>query len=76
MDLTEPSFSEVRFEEIKSKVGNQIKEIGYNPNAVPFVPTSGSNGDNLVEVSVNTPWYTGWRVERDASKIQGVDLFH
>jgi elongation factor 1-alpha len=59
MDSTEPPYSESRFEEIKKEVSNYIKKIGYNPAAVAFVPISGWNGDNMLEVSEKMSWFKG-----------------
>ena len=50
MDSTEPPFSEARYNEVVSEVSGYIKKIGYNPNAVPFVPISGFNGGSLLLV--------------------------
>jgi elongation factor 1-alpha len=55
MDTTEPPFSEARYTEVMNEVSNFIKKIGYNPKAVPFVPISGFNGDNMLEASPNMP---------------------
>jgi elongation factor 1-alpha len=33
--------------------------VGYNPAKILFVPISGFDGDNMIEKSDNTPWYTG-----------------
>ncbi|VDK55373.1 unnamed protein product [Anisakis simplex] len=75
MDNTEPSFSQERFEEIQMEVSNYIKKVGYNPAAVAFVPVSGWHGDNLLESSINMPWYKGWRVEnRLGGKASGRTL--
>merc|ERR1712156_1076237 len=49
MDSTEPAYSGARFDEI-------IKEVRYNPAAVPFVPISGWHGDNMLEPSTNMSW--------------------
>jgi elongation factor 1-alpha len=64
MDTTEPPYSEKRFEEIKTEVSTYIKKIGYNPEAVAFVPISGWHGDNMIEASDKLPWYKGWEVNR------------
>jgi len=61
MDTTQ--WSEARFNEIKGEVSNFIKKVGYNPKTVPFVPISGFNGDNMIDVSSNAPWYKGWEKE-------------
>lgn len=47
------------YEYVKSELGKFLKTIGYNLDKVPFIPTSGLKGDNLVERSPNTPWYNG-----------------
>ncbi|CAO2577257.1 Elongation factor 1-alpha 2 [Lemmus lemmus] len=67
MDSTEPAYSEKRYDEI-------VKEIGYNPATVPFVPISGWHGDNMLEPSPNMPWFKGWKVERKEGNASGVSL--
>jgi len=64
MDSTEPPYSEKRYEEIKAEVSSYVKKIGWNPDAIAFVPISGWNGDNMLEVSANMPWFKGWTVSR------------
>jgi len=59
MDDKSVSYSESRFNEIKTEVSSFIKKIGYNPDKVPFVPISGWNGDNMLDRSANLPWYKG-----------------
>jgi len=48
-----------RYNEIKKEVEAYIKKVGYNPEKVHFVPISGWLGDNMIERSVNMPWYKG-----------------
>ena len=74
MDSTEPPYSDKRFEEIKAEVSTFIKKIGWNPAAIPFVPISGWNGDNMLEVSANMPWFKGWAVERKDANASGKTL--
>jgi len=59
MDMAE--YKEARYNEIKNEVELYIKKIGYNTKdgAVPFVPISGFQGDNMVDKSSNMPWYKG-----------------
>ena len=64
IDSTEPPYSEARFNEIKAEVSNFIKKVGYNPDAVAFVPISGWHGDNMIEASDKLPWYKGWEIQR------------
>jgi len=75
MDNTEPPYSEARFNEIKKEVEAYIKKIGYNPKAVPFVPISGWNGDNMLEASDKMPWFKGWAVERKQGNASGKTLY-
>jgi len=74
MDSTEPPFSEKRYEEIKSEVSAYVKKIGWNPAAIPFVPISGWNGDNMLEVSTNMPWFKGWSADRKEGNASGKTL--
>jgi len=79
MDNTEPKYSEQRFNEIKKEVGTYIKKIGYNPDAVAFVPISGWHGDNMLEPSSNMAWYKGWEITRSKDgkdKASGKTLFN
>ncbi|CAF1063922.1 unnamed protein product [Adineta steineri] len=74
MDMTEPPYSEKRFDEIKTEVSAFIKKTGYNPGAVAFVPISGWHGDNMVEPSEKMPWYKGWAIERKEGNASGKTL--
>jgi len=56
MDRTEPPYSEKRFNEIKAEVRNFLKSKKMFKKA-KFIPISGWVGDNMLEVSENTPWY-------------------
>ena len=53
------NYSKERYEEIKTELTAFLKKIGYKTESIPFVPISGFNGDNMIEKSTNTPWYTG-----------------
>jgi len=72
MDTTK--WSEDRFNEIIKETSSFIKKVGYNPKSVPFVPISGFNGDNMIDVSSNAPWYKGWDKESKAGKANGKTL--
>ncbi|CAF1308449.1 unnamed protein product [Adineta steineri] len=74
MDMTEPPYSEKRFDEIKTEVSAFVKKTGYNPAAVAFVPISGWHGDNMVEPSEKMPWYKGWTIERKEGNASGKTL--
>merc|ERR1712158_76183 len=75
MDSTEPKYSEKRFQEIVKEVSGYVKEIGFNPKAIAFVPISGWHGDNMINATENMPWYKGWKVERKEGNADGKTLF-
>ncbi|KAJ2006202.1 translation elongation factor EF-1 alpha [Coemansia thaxteri] len=56
-------YDQARFVEITKEVANFIKKVGYDPKAVPMVPISGWEGDNMLEPSNNMSWYKGWDKE-------------
>ena len=55
MDLVD--YSEITFNAIKDEYLAFAKQIGLQ--GITVIPISGVAGDNLVERSSNTPWYTG-----------------
>ena len=58
MDLVE--FSEARFNEIQTEYAGFVAQLGdRKPSNIIFTPISALNGDNVVNVSENTPWYKG-----------------
>ncbi len=59
VDDVSVNWSQERYEEIKNEVGRMLKMVGYKVEKIPFVPTSGWTGDNLVKKSEHMPWYTG-----------------
>jgi len=59
MDDKSTNYSETRYNEIKNELSNFLKKIGYNPEKIPFVPISGWNGDNMLELSPNMAWWKG-----------------
>ena len=60
IDEKSVNYSEVRYKEIVTKTESFLKKVGYKPSKdTDFIPISGFNGDNMLERSVNTPWYKG-----------------
>ncbi len=59
MDDPSVNWSQERYNEIKNEVSRMLRLVGYNVAKIPFVPTSGWMGDNLVKPSPNMPWYKG-----------------
>jgi elongation factor 1-alpha len=59
MDDASVNWSQERYNEIKNEVSRMLKMVGFKAEKIPFVPTSGWTGDNLVKKSDKMPWYTG-----------------
>lgn len=59
MDATEPPYSEARYKQIVEVLGKFLRTLGYDITKIPFIPVSAWTGENLIERSPNTPWYTG-----------------
>jgi len=59
MDDASVGWKQERYEEIKNEISRMLKMVGYNVEKVPFVPTSGWTGDNLLKRSDKMPWYKG-----------------
>jgi len=57
MDLTDPPYSESRFEEIKVKVSEILGKAGFAK--VTVMPISGLHGENLTKRSDHFDWYDG-----------------
>jgi len=55
MDLVD--WSEARFEEIRTQFDEFLPRLDMRD--VKFIPVSALNGDNVVDRSLNTPWYEG-----------------
>ena len=70
MDEKTVNFSEERYNEIKKEVIDFLKKVGYKPDAIPFIPISGWNGDNMLEKSANTNWYNGPTLIEALDKIE------
>jgi elongation factor 1-alpha len=59
MDAKGADYKEERYNEIKAEVSGYLKQVGFKIETVPFIPISGWNGDNMLELSDNMPWYKG-----------------
>jgi elongation factor 1-alpha len=69
MDDSTVNWSQERYNEIKNEVSRMLKMVGYKVEKIPFVPTSGWTGDNLVKPSDKMPWYKG------PTLIDALDVF-
>jgi len=59
MDDVSVNWSEERYNEIKNEISRMLKMVGFKVEEIPFVPTSGWTGDNLMKKSEKMPWYKG-----------------
>ncbi|MEM2466826.1 MAG: translation elongation factor EF-1 subunit alpha [Candidatus Bathyarchaeia archaeon] len=69
MDDPTVNWSQERYNEVKNEVARMLKMVGYKVEKIPFVPTSGWTGDNLVKPSDKMPWYKG------PTLIEALDVF-
>lgn len=58
------------FDKVKADVSNLIKQVGYKPDDVQFIPASSYQGDNIVKKSANMPWYTGPTLREQLDKFK------
>ena len=69
MDLVE--FSEARFNEIQAEYAQFVSQLrDRKPSNIIYTPISALNGDNVVNVSENTPWYTGQTLMGSLESVQ------
>lgn len=59
IDEKSVNYSKDRYQEIVTETTSFLKKVGFKPTEKDFIPISGFNGDNMLERSTNTPWYTG-----------------
>jgi elongation factor 1-alpha len=57
MDLVK--YDKEKFDALKEEVSDLIKTVAYKPSEINFIPLSAFEGDNITELSDNTPWYKG-----------------
>ena len=62
MDMTDPPYDEERFNQVRSEIISYLRNVGYDADEIPVVPISGFNGDNMIEVSSNMPWWKGFEL--------------
>jgi len=52
-------YAEDKFKKVKEDVSNVIKQAGYKPDEVPFIPGSALMGDGIGKKSTKMTWYNG-----------------
>lgn len=72
MDLV--GFDEAHFKRIEADYHQFIAQLGQRkPQNIHFVPISALDGDNVVNASVNTPWYEGKTLMNILETVQIVE---
>ncbi|ELW69891.1 Elongation factor 1-alpha 1 [Tupaia chinensis] len=74
MYSTEPPYSQTRYKEIVKEFSTYINKVGNNLDTVAFLPISGWNGDNILELTANMLWFKGWKVTRKDGNASGTTL--
>jgi elongation factor 1-alpha len=57
MDLVD--YNESDYNQVVEEVKDLFKQVQFNTEDASFIPISAFEGDNIAEVSDNTPWYDG-----------------
>lgn len=57
MDMNK--YDQAKFDAVKKDISALLKSVGFNPDAIMFIPTASLKGDNIVKKSENMGWYTG-----------------
>jgi len=53
------NYDEKRYNELKTEVSNLLKSVGFKVDAIPFIPVSAYNGDNVTKKSDKMAWHKG-----------------
>ncbi|MDP4012225.1 MAG: translation elongation factor EF-1 subunit alpha [Candidatus Nanoarchaeia archaeon] len=62
-------FDEAKFNKVKEEMSTMLKQVGYKPETMTFIPYAALTGDNVYKKSTNMPWYKG------PSIFEQLDLF-
>ena len=74
MDLVD--FSEETFNNIKSDFEALMEKRDYKEQKITFIPVSALKGDNVVNRSENTPWYTGQTLLQHLEVLDLKDIYN
>ncbi|MBU2995122.1 50S ribosome-binding GTPase [Cellulophaga baltica] len=74
MDLVD--FSEERYNEIKADFTELMAKRDYQDQNITFIPVSALKGDNVVNESENTPWYSGQTLLEHLEGLDRKDIFN
>lgn len=74
MDLVD--FSEERYNEIKADFSTLMAKRDYQDQHITFIPVSALKGDNVVNKSENTPWYSGQTLLEHLEDLDKKDIYN
>jgi len=74
MDLVD--FSEERYNAIKSDFEALMSKRDYKDQKITFIPVSALQGDNVVNKSQKTPWYTGDTLLNHLENLNTTDVYN
>ncbi len=72
MDLVD--FSQEKFNVIKGEIEYLASKSEYKRQKLTFIPISALQGDNIVNKSENTPWYSGNTLMKHLENIEANDI--
>ncbi|MEO9513387.1 MAG: GTP-binding protein [Flavobacteriaceae bacterium] len=74
MDLVD--FSEETYNNIKADFEELMGKRDYQDQNITFIPVSALKGDNVVNHSENTPWYTGHTLLEHLEELNLQDIYN
>ena len=74
MDLVD--YSEDRYNEIKADFEELMSKRDYQEQNITFIPVSALKGDNVVNPSENTPWYSGQTLLEHLELLDRKDIYN
>ena len=72
MDLVD--FAQDKFDAIKAEISALAERAGSTQN-ITYIPVSALQGDNVVDKSENTPWYTGTTLLEHLEALEAQDVY-
>jgi len=57
--MDEVEYKEENYTKVKADVITLLKQVGYKPDQINFLATSGLQGDNVMKKSTHMSWYKG-----------------
>ena len=74
MDLVD--FAEEKYNAIKADFEKLMEKRDYQDQKITFIPVSALKGDNVVNASKNTPWYSGQTLLEHLEELNTKDIYN